>query len=135
VNQTPPATKPSNPFKEGTKKFLVAQRLIAGDTDKKRIVKDIGVNLHTLYSVASDLRAHGYSIARTSTEPKNGAGDGDDGDGDPSRTPQERPQGRAQEAQGPSQQGVWMTRDQIDEIVEEAMLRTAEALNPEGAED
>lgn len=53
---------PTNPFKEGTKKYLVAQRLIAGETDKKKIVRDIGVSIHTLYTFASDLRADGYNI-------------------------------------------------------------------------
>ncbi len=55
----PPPAHPTNPYKEGTKKFLVAQRLIAGERDRKKIAREVGVGVGTTYTVVSDLRAHG----------------------------------------------------------------------------
>ena len=37
-----------------------ASQLIDVDKDNKRISKDIGMSVHTVYTVTSDLRAHGY---------------------------------------------------------------------------
>jgi hypothetical protein len=62
VKHVPPPSHPTNPYKEGTKKFLVAQRLIAGERDRKKIAREVGVSVDTTYTVVSDLRAHGYSI-------------------------------------------------------------------------
>ena len=71
MKHVPSPAKPKNPYKEGTKRFLVAQRLLAGGGK----AKDIGVNVHTVYTVTSDLRAHGYTGIGTGAKPKsNGAG-------------------------------------------------------------
>jgi len=49
-----------NPYREASKKYLVAQRTLAGDIDTKAICRDIGVNQHTVYNVRGDLRKLGF---------------------------------------------------------------------------
>ena len=66
----PPQTQPTNPFKEGTKKFLVAQRLIAGEVDRGRVAREVGVSSQTIYNVVSDLRIHGYTLSIDVNSPK-----------------------------------------------------------------
>lgn len=57
--------KIENPFKEGTKKFLVAERLLKEETDSNKIAKEVGVKKDTVYSVKSELRGLGiYQEAR-----------------------------------------------------------------------
>jgi hypothetical protein len=62
VNSAPESTGPSNPFKEGTKRFLVAQRLIEGEVDRSRLAREVGVSNQTIYNVATDLRQHEYNL-------------------------------------------------------------------------
>jgi len=59
---------PTNPYKEGTKKFLIAERLIAGEKDRDKIMRQLGVSQQTIYGVSSDLRKHGYTISIDSAE-------------------------------------------------------------------
>jgi hypothetical protein len=171
VKRVPPPSHPTNPYKEGTKKFLVAQRLIAGERDRKKIAREVGVSVDTTYTVVSDLRAHGYSIGasgnskstppappappapfspahqqsppseieETLTEdgtqesysPGNMVGDVEDeekyvpGDVSERKTTPRVTTRRVPQQQSP---GVYMTKEQIDQIVEQAMQRTAEAL-------
>jgi hypothetical protein len=50
-----PPPQPTNPFRDGIKKFLVAQRFISGYTDRGRMAREIGVSVHSIRTVASDL--------------------------------------------------------------------------------
>ena len=51
--------KAKNPFKKGTKKFLVAERLFRGEIDNQKIAEEVGVEKGTVYSVKSILRGLG----------------------------------------------------------------------------
>jgi hypothetical protein len=44
--------QPSNPYKEGTKRFLVARRLIADELDRSKLAREVGVSNQTIYNVA-----------------------------------------------------------------------------------
>jgi hypothetical protein len=61
---------PSNPFKQGTKKFLIAQKLIAGEVDRSKMAREVGVSVFTIYNVASDLRQHGYTLSIDDKSPE-----------------------------------------------------------------
>ena len=63
-----PEQKVENPFKKGTKKFLVAERILAGEKDTKKIAEEIGVKPATVYSVSSILKKKGYIPGKTGKE-------------------------------------------------------------------
>jgi hypothetical protein len=44
------------PYKEGTKKFLVAQRILSGDEDADKIARELGVKKDTVYVVKSEIK-------------------------------------------------------------------------------
>ena len=60
-SESSPGTSPA--CREGTKKLLVAQRLIAGEVDRGKLAREVGVSNQTIYNVASDLRVHGYTLS------------------------------------------------------------------------
>jgi hypothetical protein len=62
VKRVPSPSHPTNPYKEGTKKFLVAQKFLSGEKDRKKVAREVGVSTHTIYTVSSDLRLHGYTL-------------------------------------------------------------------------
>jgi hypothetical protein len=94
-----PAAGPTNPYQQGTKKFLVAQRLIAGEIDKAKTAKDIGVSMNTIYNVISDLRSHGYVLSI------------DDGKTQKSTSPPSTSHSPAHQQSHPSEVAVRLTDD------------------------
>lgn len=50
------ASEPKIPYKPGTKKFLVAQKVLAGETDAEKIAREVGCKKDTVYVVRSELR-------------------------------------------------------------------------------
>jgi hypothetical protein len=52
-------SNPKIPFREGTKKYLLAKRLIAGDEDDELICRELGIKKATLWNVRSELRKLG----------------------------------------------------------------------------
>ena len=66
--EKPPAdtkkdAEPELPYKEGTDKYAVAKALIAGETDRNKIVRELGVGINTVYNVTTELIANGYVLA------------------------------------------------------------------------
>lgn len=49
-----------NPYREGTKLFTVAKRLLSGDVNSMVIAKEVGVNVHSVYNARSVLGKLGY---------------------------------------------------------------------------
>lgn len=62
-DQKQPPSNRKNPYKEGTRSFLVAEALMAGETDKGKIVRQLGVMMDTVYNVTSELRRRGIKVA------------------------------------------------------------------------
>jgi hypothetical protein len=60
VRQKTPKT--TNPFKDITDKYLVAKALIAGEIDRNKMLKELGVRTNTVYNVATELTRNGYVL-------------------------------------------------------------------------
>ena len=52
-----------NPYKEATKKFLVANGLLGEEVDRGKIMRELGVKQNTVYNVVGELAHMGYSLA------------------------------------------------------------------------
>jgi len=63
------ASKVKIPFRAGSKKFLVAQKILAGETDDDKVCREVGVKKATLWNVKSELRKLGYIEKRTISPP------------------------------------------------------------------
>jgi len=63
------ASKVKIPYREGSKKFLVAQKILAGERDDDKICREVGVKKNTLWNVKSELRKLGYVEKRTTSPP------------------------------------------------------------------
>jgi hypothetical protein len=56
-------TGPKTPYAEGTDKYNIAKALIAGETDRKKLVRELGVKINTIYNVTTELTTLGYPLA------------------------------------------------------------------------
>ena len=61
VRQKTPET--TNPFKNVTDKYLVAKALIAGETDRKKMQRELGVRVNTIYDATADLTGMAIPLA------------------------------------------------------------------------
>jgi len=52
-----------NPYKEATKKFLVANGLLGEEVDRGKIMRELAVKQNTVYNVVGELAHMGYSLA------------------------------------------------------------------------
>ncbi|MCJ7633560.1 hypothetical protein MUP77_14380, partial [Candidatus Bathyarchaeota archaeon] len=55
--------EPTIPYKEGTDKYQIAKALIAGETNRVKLVRELGVSINTIYNVTGDLTTKGYVLA------------------------------------------------------------------------
>lgn len=53
-----------NPFKEGTKQYIIAKMIFAGETNTGEICRQLGVKPGTVYNTNSDLHKLGYAIRK-----------------------------------------------------------------------
>ena len=65
-------TEPVNPYEEGTKSYLVAKALIAGEVNRGKVAREVGVSLNTIYNITRDLSIHGYTLAIQQNKNKSG---------------------------------------------------------------
>ena len=91
--------KAENPFKKGTKKFLVAERLFRGEIDNQKIAEEVGVKKGTVYSVKSVLRGLGL-YRKKDAKPKSNLPSHQDPS--PTSQPEESPNNTAHEASPPA---------------------------------
>ncbi|MCJ7632050.1 hypothetical protein MUP77_06605 [Candidatus Bathyarchaeota archaeon] len=55
--------KQENPFPENTDKYRIAKALIEGETNRVKMVRELGVSINTIYNVTGDLTTKGYVLA------------------------------------------------------------------------
>jgi hypothetical protein len=51
-----------NPYKEATKKFLVANALLGEVVDRGKVMRECGVKVNTVYNVIGELARMGYVL-------------------------------------------------------------------------
>lgn len=56
MTEQPHNIEVKNPYKAGTKRFLIAERILRGETDNAKIASEIGADVHTVYNVRSELK-------------------------------------------------------------------------------
>ncbi|MCJ7771028.1 hypothetical protein MUP37_05575, partial [Candidatus Bathyarchaeota archaeon] len=52
------------PWPKDTDKYKVGKALIAGETDRNKMIRELGVSVNTIYNVTAELTANGYVLAR-----------------------------------------------------------------------
>lgn len=70
-NPTQQANPPKIPYNPGTKSYLVAQMLIEGKKDDDTIIREVGVEKGTLWTVKSKLRRLGIIPPKSAKTPTN----------------------------------------------------------------
>ncbi|MCJ7633602.1 hypothetical protein MUP77_14590 [Candidatus Bathyarchaeota archaeon] len=55
--------EPINPYKQGSKQFLVAKALMSGELDRGKMARELGVSVNTIHNVTGELAGMGYTIA------------------------------------------------------------------------
>ncbi|MCJ7631598.1 hypothetical protein MUP77_04255, partial [Candidatus Bathyarchaeota archaeon] len=55
--------EPELPWGEETDRYKVAKALIAGETDKGKMMKELGVSINAIYNVTTDLTGMGVPLA------------------------------------------------------------------------
>jgi hypothetical protein len=51
------------PWPKDTDKYKVGKALIAGETDRNKMIRELGVSVNTIYNVTAELTANGYVLA------------------------------------------------------------------------
>ena len=54
------------------KSYLVAKALIAGEVNRGKVAREVGVSLNTIYNITRDLSIHGYTLAIQQNKNKSG---------------------------------------------------------------